>query len=58
MWAIKNFVCGPSASVAIGRRPYPGAIKQNGNRPRGHVTYKPYNTYNTYKPYNTYSVVL
>ena len=26
MWAIKNFVCGPSAAVAIGRRPCPGAI--------------------------------
>ena len=26
MWAIKNFVYGPSASVALGRRPYPGAI--------------------------------
>jgi len=28
MWAIKNFVCGPSASVALRRRPYPGAISQ------------------------------
>ena len=28
MWAIKNFVCGPSASVTFGRRPYPGALKQ------------------------------
>ena len=28
MWArfFKNFVCGPSAAVAIGRRPCPGAI--------------------------------
>ena len=28
MWAIKNFVCGPSASVTFGRRPYPGAFSQ------------------------------
>ena len=25
MWAIKNFVCGPSAAVTFGARPYPGA---------------------------------
>jgi hypothetical protein len=31
MWAIKNFVCGPSASVTFGARPYPGALKQTAN---------------------------
>jgi hypothetical protein len=31
MWAIKNFVHGPSASVTFGRRPYPGAIEQTAN---------------------------
>ena len=45
MWAIKNFVCGPSASVAIGRRPYPGAIKQTANatRPPADNLTEPYN---------------
>ena len=35
MWAIKNFVCGPSAAVTFSRRPYPGAIEQTaiGHRP-------------------------
>jgi hypothetical protein len=28
MWAIKNFVCGPSAAVTFGARPYPGALSQ------------------------------
>ncbi len=42
MWAIKNFVCGPSAAVAFGARPYPGGIKQtaNGNRARSQQPYK------------------
>ena len=36
MWAniLKNFVRGPSASVALGRRPYPGALKQKPKWPR------------------------
>ncbi len=37
MWAIKNFVYGPSASVTFGRRPYPGALSRKqtatGTRP-------------------------
>jgi hypothetical protein len=35
MWAniLKNFVRGPSVAVTFGARPYPGALKQNGNRP-------------------------
>jgi len=37
MWAniLKNFVHGPSASVAFGRRPYPGGLapKANGQQP-------------------------
>jgi len=40
MWAIKNFVYGPSASVTFGRRPYPGAISQK-QTARG---YQPYRT--------------
>lgn len=28
MWAIKNFVCGPSAAVTFSRRPYPGALSR------------------------------
>lgn len=28
MWAIKNFVCGPSAAVTFGARPYPAPLKQ------------------------------
>ena len=30
MWAniLKNFVCGPSAAVTFGARPYPGALSQ------------------------------
>ena len=39
MWAIKNFVCGPSASVALRRRPYPGAISQK-QTARGHQPYR------------------
>lgn len=43
MWAIKNFVCGPSASVTFGARPYPGALKQTAN---GHAatSRQPYRT--------------
>ena len=43
MWAIKNFVCGPSASVTFGRRPYPGAIEQTAT---GHaaIDHQPYRT--------------
>jgi hypothetical protein len=35
MWAIKNFVHGPSAAVTFGARPYPPPIKQTatGHRP-------------------------
>ena len=33
MWAIKNFVCGPSAAVTFGARPYPGALKQTAKWP-------------------------
>ena len=42
MWAIKNFVHGPSASVTFSRRPYPGAIKQTaiGHPARGHQPYR------------------
>ena len=35
MWDIKNFVCGPSAAVTFGARPYPRALKQTAN---GHAT--------------------
>jgi len=31
MWAIKNFVCGPSAAVALGRRPFPPPSKPKAN---------------------------
>jgi len=39
MWAIKNFVYGPSASVALRRRPYPGAISRK-QTARGHQPYR------------------
>ena len=44
MWAniLKNFVCGPSASVTFGRRPYPGALKQTANGHAANLT-EPYN---------------
>ena len=48
MWAIKNFVRGPSAAVTFGARPYPGALKQTAI---GHATC-------SRQPYNPYSVVL
>ena len=42
MWAIKNFVCGPSASVTFSRRPYPGASrqKQSAIQPRSQEPYR------------------
>jgi hypothetical protein len=38
MWAIKNFVCGPSAAVALWPGPSPGGPQATGNRQpaRGH----------------------
>ena len=47
MWAniFKNFVHGPSASVALRRRPYPGASAKKQNPTRSYA-------------YNPYSVVL
>lgn len=43
MWAIKNFVCGSSAAVTFGARPYPGALEQTAN---GHAatSRQPYRT--------------
>ena len=43
MWAIKNFVCGPSAAVTFGRRPYPPPSKQTAI---GHaaIDHQPYRT--------------
>jgi hypothetical protein len=45
MWAniLKNFVCGPSAAVTFGARPYPGAIKQTAI---GHPAMQLTKTYN------------
>jgi len=44
MWAniLKNFVCGPSASVTFGRRPYPGALgqKAKSHAATGHQPYR------------------
>ena len=37
MWAIKNFVCGPSAAVALGRRPSPGGLVPKADRLGGRV---------------------
>ena len=48
MWARKNFVCSPSASVALWPGPYPGGLAPKAN---GHAACSP-------KPYNPYSVVL
>ena len=43
MWAIKNFVCGPSASVTFGRRPYPGALSRK-PKAMAATSHQPYRT--------------
>ena len=43
MWAVKNFVCGPSASVTFGRRPYPGALSRKQNAMAA-IDHQPYRT--------------